>query len=107
MSSFPVCGSWRSFRGNAVTWRSPQTSERGEEYDTTDADSDLLLVLVSVSLGSALLYADTKSMTDYDLKTLAIVVNRDLSDITVSILLWIRSSSLFLWGSTRTRTWPC
>jgi YVTN family beta-propeller protein len=43
----------------------------------------LVLALVSVSLGSALLYADTKSMTDYDLKTLAIVVNRDSSDITV------------------------
>jgi YVTN family beta-propeller protein len=42
-----------------------------------------VLALVSVSLGSALLYADTKSMTDYDLKTLAIVVNRDSSDITV------------------------
>jgi YVTN family beta-propeller protein len=43
----------------------------------------LALALVSVSLGSALLYAETKSMTDYDLKTLAIVVNRDSSDITV------------------------
>ena len=43
----------------------------------------LVLALVSVSLGSALLYAETKSMTDYDLKTLAIVVNRDSSDITV------------------------
>ena len=43
----------------------------------------LVLALVSVSLGSALLYADTKSMTDYDLKTLAIVVNRDSSDVTV------------------------
>jgi YVTN family beta-propeller protein len=42
-----------------------------------------VLALVSVSLGSALLYADTKSMTDYDLKTLAIVVNRDSSDVTV------------------------
>ena len=43
----------------------------------------LVLALVSVSLGSALLYAETKSMTDYDLKTLAIVVNRDSSDVTV------------------------
>ena len=43
----------------------------------------ILLALVSVTFGSAGLSADTKSVTDYDLKTLAIVVNRDSSDITV------------------------
>jgi YVTN family beta-propeller protein len=43
----------------------------------------MLLALVSVILGSARLSAHTKSITDYDLKTLAIVVNRDSSDVTV------------------------
>src|SRR5262247_3863681 len=43
----------------------------------------ILLALVSMTFGSARLSADTKSVADYDLKTLAIVVNRDSSDITV------------------------
>jgi len=43
----------------------------------------ILLALVSVPLGSARLSAETKSMTDYDTKTLAIVVNRDSSDLAV------------------------
>jgi len=43
----------------------------------------ILLALVGVTFGSASLSADTKSVADYDLKTLAIVVNRDSSDITV------------------------
>src|SRR5215475_13129296 len=43
----------------------------------------ILLALVSVTFGSAGLSADTKSVADYDLKALAIVVNRDSSDITV------------------------
>ncbi len=40
----------------------------------------ILLALVSVPLGSARLNAETKTMADYDLKTLAIVVNRDSSE---------------------------
>jgi YVTN family beta-propeller protein len=42
----------------------------------------VLLVLVSLPLGSASLHAQSKTLADYDLKTLAIVVNRDSSDIT-------------------------
>jgi YVTN family beta-propeller protein len=42
-----------------------------------------LLALVSGLLWSASLYADTKSLADYDLKALAIVVNRDSSDVVV------------------------
>jgi YVTN family beta-propeller protein len=43
----------------------------------------ILLALVSVSFGSARLCAETKSIADYDLKTLAIVVNRDSSDLAI------------------------
>jgi YVTN family beta-propeller protein len=42
-----------------------------------------LLALVSTLLGSAQLSAQPKTMADYDLKTLAIVVNRDSSDLAV------------------------
>jgi len=42
----------------------------------------VLLALVSLPLGSASLHAQSKTLADYDLKTLAIVVNRDSSDIT-------------------------
>ena len=43
----------------------------------------IMLALVSMTLGSARLSADTKSTTDYDAKTAAIIVNRDSSDVTV------------------------
>jgi len=43
----------------------------------------ILLALVSISLGSARLYAQTKTIADYDPKTLAIVVNRDSSDLAI------------------------
>jgi len=43
----------------------------------------IFLALVSTPLGSARLSADTKTMADYDLKALAIVVNRDSSDLAV------------------------
>jgi len=43
----------------------------------------ILLALGSISLGSAKLYAQTKTMADYDPKTLAVVVNRDSSDVTL------------------------
>jgi len=43
----------------------------------------ILLALVSITLGSARLCAETKSIADYDLKTLAIVVNRDSSDLAI------------------------
>jgi YVTN family beta-propeller protein len=43
----------------------------------------ILLALVSVPLGSARLHAQTKTIADYDPKTLAIVVNRDSSDVTL------------------------
>jgi YVTN family beta-propeller protein len=43
----------------------------------------ILLALVSVPLGSARLSAETKTIADYDPKTLAIVVNRDSSDLAV------------------------
>jgi YVTN family beta-propeller protein len=43
----------------------------------------ILLALVSVTFGSAKLSAEPKSLADYDLKTLAIVVNRDSSDLAV------------------------
>ena len=43
----------------------------------------IVLALVSVTLGSVGLRAHTKNMADYDLKTLAIVVNRDSSDVTL------------------------
>ncbi|HEY7489956.1 MAG TPA: cytochrome D1 domain-containing protein, partial [Candidatus Tectomicrobia bacterium] len=42
-----------------------------------------LLVLVSGPLGSAKLSAHPKALGDYDPKTLAIVVNRDSSDVTL------------------------
>jgi len=42
-----------------------------------------LLALVSGLLWTATLSADPKTLADYDLKTLAIVVNRDSSDITL------------------------
>jgi YVTN family beta-propeller protein len=43
----------------------------------------ILLALVSISLGSARLYAQTKTIADYDPKTLAVVVNRDSSDVAL------------------------
>jgi len=43
----------------------------------------IFLALVSTPLGSARLSADTKTMADYDVKALAIVVNRDSSDLAV------------------------
>src|SRR5439155_13161260 len=43
----------------------------------------IFLALVSTPLGSARLSAQPKTLADYDLKALAIVVNRDSSDITV------------------------
>src|SRR5215831_19105650 len=43
----------------------------------------ILLALVSVTFGSARLSAETKTLADYDPKTLAIVVNRDSSDLAV------------------------
>jgi len=43
----------------------------------------ILLALVSGLLWTATLSADPKTLADYDLKTLAIVVNRDSSDITL------------------------
>src|SRR2546428_3620354 len=43
----------------------------------------LLLALVSGLLWSSSLHADAKTLADYDLKTLAIVVNRDSSDVAV------------------------
>jgi len=42
-----------------------------------------LLALVSGLLWTATLSAQSKTLADYDLKTLAIVVNRDSSDVTV------------------------
>src|SRR6266446_554494 len=42
-----------------------------------------LLALVSVPLGSVRLSAQPKTMADYDTKTLAIVVNRDSSDLAI------------------------
>ncbi len=42
-----------------------------------------LLALVSGLLWSTSLHADAKTLADYDLKTLAIVVNRDSSDVAV------------------------
>src|SRR6266851_4632100 len=43
----------------------------------------ILLALMSTPLGSSRVSAQSKTMADYDLKTLAIVVNRDSSDITI------------------------
>ena len=43
----------------------------------------ILLALLSTPLGSARVSAQSKTMADADLKTLAIVVNRDSSDITI------------------------
>ena len=43
----------------------------------------ILLALVSIPLGSAGLRAETTTMAGYDPKTLAIVVNRDSSDLAV------------------------
>jgi YVTN family beta-propeller protein len=43
----------------------------------------VLLTLVSVPLGSLSVDAHQKTLADYDLKTLAIVVNRDSSDVTL------------------------
>jgi YVTN family beta-propeller protein len=43
----------------------------------------ILLALLSTPFGKATLSADEKNLSNYDLKTLAIVVNRDSSDVTV------------------------
>ena len=43
--------------------------------------SSTLAVLVSLALGSASLQAQATSLAEYDLKTLAVIVNRDSSDI--------------------------
>ncbi len=43
----------------------------------------IVLALVSMPLGSARLRAETTAMAGYDPKTLAIVVNRDSSDVTL------------------------
>ena len=43
----------------------------------------ILLALLSTPLGSSRVSAQSKNMADYDFKTLAIVVNRDSSDITI------------------------
>jgi YVTN family beta-propeller protein len=43
----------------------------------------ILLALLSTPLGSSRVSAQSKSMANYDLKTLAIVVNRDSSDLTI------------------------
>jgi YVTN family beta-propeller protein len=43
----------------------------------------ILLALVSLALGSARLSAQSKTIADYDVKTLAIVINRDSSDVAV------------------------
>ncbi len=43
----------------------------------------ILLALMSTPLGSSRVSAQSKNMADYDFKTLAIVVNRDSSDITI------------------------
>src|SRR5881397_2561051 len=83
MWSFPVSGPWWSFKGNAVIWRSQHNSRKEMQYVTTCSDSGIFLALVSTPLGSARLSAQPKTLADYDLKALAIVVNRDSSDITV------------------------
>src|SRR2546422_1670548 len=43
----------------------------------------VLLTLLSAPIWSSSLHADAKTLADYDLKTLAIVVNRDSSDVAL------------------------
>src|SRR5437899_12817545 len=85
MSSSRGSGPLWGSKGNAVTRRPhlDSTPERRCIMARHGLTIGILLALLSGLLWTATVRAHSENLADYDLKTLALVVNRDSSDITL------------------------